>query len=221
MRSKRKSEGSGSRRCGNRERRAYRQEKRKLEQMYGEACRLRHDMKNHMLLVLAYMEAGETEAAREYIYGLQDDMLRAVAVFIKTDNFKIDAVINTKLTLCAQVGGHCSCQVLTSLAKVPEDVCMLLTWLLDNALEAALETKEKAIDLKISREDVFLAINLRNSVTGPVLAGNPELCTSKADAGAHGFGLKAVRRVAEKYQGCVEFYEEEGKFGVIVLVGVF
>ena len=45
-----------------------------------------------------------------------------------------------------------------------------------------------------------------------VLSDNPELNTSKPDASSHGYGVKTIKSIAEKYNGHASFYEENNKF---------
>lgn len=53
---------------------------------------------------------------------------------------------------------------------------------------------------------------VRNSIPASVLNDNPTLKSTKTDSMEHGFGVKTIRAIAEKYGGSVDFYEEDLTF---------
>lgn len=80
------------------------------------------------------------------------------------------------------------------------DLNMILSNLYSNAAEAALHTKEKKIHLSMEKNRAYLQIIIQNSVTENPLKDNPSfLKTSKKDKEMHGFGMKIIRSVVEKY----------------------
>ena len=68
------------------------------------------------------------------------------------------------------------------------------------------------VDIALQMTGGYLSILVRNRISSSVLQCNPQLHTGKKDTGLHGYGLKAVRQTVERYNGLLDFYEEEGNF---------
>lgn len=47
---------------------------------------------------------------------------------------------------------------------------------------------------------------------------NPSLKTTKNDSQEHGYGVLMIRRIAENYQGMVDFKVEKGEFIASVML---
>ena len=84
--------------------------------------------------------------------------------------------------------------------------------ILDNALESASKTDHALIELNVHRKEhtPFAVITMINSCrTDPFTAHNHQLITSKKEPSSHGFGLKSVRRIVERYEGSMNLYYDE------------
>ncbi len=88
---------------------------------------------------------------------------------------------------------------------------ILLSNLLDNAI-AGCSISEPSIELTISRKKSLTYIAVCNSIDSSVLENNPELVTNKADSSDHGFGIKSIKNIVKKYEGSVDFKEDNLKF---------
>ena len=85
--------------------------------------------------------------------------------------------------------------------------------ILDTATEAAEKTGDNAVvEVSIHSDKYKLMITVANSILQSVLNVNSELKTSKKEAELHGFGVKSIKTIAEKYGGSVDFYEENLTF---------
>ena len=93
-----------------------------------------------------------------------------------------------------------------------DDICILIGNLLDNAILAAKESKEKQITLNIQPQDTYVSIFVSNSIDKSILKDNPELKTTKTNKDYHGYGIKNIKKVAETYNGLVRFYEDNNLF---------
>lgn len=90
--------------------------------------------------------------------------------------------------------------------------------MLDNAIEACEKCIEtaKVIEIQIVSDEYKLLITVSNTVSAPVLIR--ELKTDKPDSEMHGFGIKTIKSIAKKYNGIVDFYEENNLFNCQVLL---
>ena len=91
------------------------------------------------------------------------------------------------------------------------DMSILISNLLDNAIEGCGGADTPMIEFTISRQKSFLYIIAKNIISTSVLSANPNLVTNKDNRSLHGFGIKSIRELARKYNGTVEF-REDGSF---------
>ena len=176
-----------------------------------------HDLKHQMKALLSQTNSPEN---REYLESIR----RATDIYdssFHTGNEALDYILYEKKLLAQDHGVEFNCMVdgtsLDFLEKV--DIYALLGNAIDNALEYL--GKEAAgnrfLYLNIHRKAGMTIINLENTCTLPVTFkdGLPE--TTKPDAGNHGFGVRSIRYVAEKYKGELFIDIKEERFCLWVL----
>nr|WP_300845461.1 ATP-binding protein [uncultured Acetatifactor sp.] len=96
------------------------------------------------------------------------------------------------------------------------DVTALFANLLDNAVAAAAESREKYVLLMVNRVRQFLSVILENSCdTAPVKAGST---FRSRQAGHQGLGLKIIRQTVEQYGGDMQMDWKDGVFTVRVML---
>lgn len=173
----------------------------------------RHDYHNHMQVLKAYLTGGQEEQAREYLSRLEQD-LDHVAQWIETGNVRVDAIVNSKISLAAQSGIDINYKV-----TVPEkltvrdiDLCVLIGNLIDNGVEACekMETGQKFIRLYIGVVKKQLYVSCTNATGELARKLDEEYITSKR--GNHGHGLKRINGIVEKYGGYINRKNEPGVF---------
>ena len=82
----------------------------------------------------------------------------------------------------------------------------------DNAYEAACKTDDGHITLKIcsdTSDKLTIMVNVVNSCNGNPFDSHGKLKTSKKDTISHGYGLKSIERVVNKYNGFIDMYYDE------------
>lgn len=180
---------------------------------------LKHDMKNHTLVILSFLEENKTEEAREYAGEILDKLNR-MYTYVNVGNSLLSYIINSKLSMAKELG----IEIKAEIENLPfsymdsVDFSALLNNMLDNAVNGALESVDKKLEVSIVSEKGFDVITVKNSIDGSVLDNNPELASSKAEPG-HGYGMKQMRAVTEKYEGNIDIYEKDGMFIVSVMLG--
>ena len=95
--------------------------------------------------------------------------------------------------------------------------------LLDNAIRAAAETQgEKYIKSYIYMKEVggFCVIKITNPFENIKHTQDGDFATTKKDDGMHGIGLHSVRRIAEKYGGCLMCTAEDKTFETVLLISI-
>ena len=63
-----------------------------------------------------------------------------------------------------------------------------------------------------------MSIFVKNSIDESVLEKNAELISTKEEPG-HGYGMKQIRSIVEKYDGTIDIYEKNHMFTVSIMLG--
>lgn len=190
-----------------------------IEGMYENVCALRHDLKNHLLGIAAMADAKNIEGIKKHTASLLYQQEQNDKVMVFSENKILDAIISSKQNIAERDNIHFHVFITDSLLFIePEDICTLIGNTLDNAIRAAKSNENKDITLHIQPQGSYSAITVSNSIAASVLSANPSLQTSKANRQQHGFGIKNMRKVVEKYQGMIEFYERDSQFVCDILV---
>ncbi len=175
--------------------------------------KLKHDMKNHMMVLASYLNSNDIEAAKAYTSEILDK-LNSMHSYIETGNSLLNHILNEKLELARSLGISVQAEIETlsfsSMRSI--DFSALLTNLLDNAIEASRNEDAPELRIRIAAERGYHTIRVKNRITGSVLDKNPELCSTKEEKELHGFGIPQIKEIAENYNGMYDFYEEDGFF---------
>lgn len=180
--------------------------------------RLRHDVKNHYLVLQKLSAAGERERLDAYLEELTAEA-SSIPPLACAPHPAIDAVLTVMLDRARRQGVEVERRV-----DVPEalpfpdtELCTVLMNLLQNALDANALAPEGArrwlrVDLHV--RGAHLYIGVENARFAPVdYDEETGLCrTTKPDPAAHGYGLKAVQAVARKYRSELVLKFPEGSF---------
>lgn len=183
----------------------------------------RHDMRNQLLIIYNHIDNGKYSEAKEYIKNITDIYLPDIRNFINTDNDAFNAIINSKIAICNQKKIYIEIKEMKhSLQNVDAvDTGILFGNLLDNAIEAADKTKNRRITVDIQPKGSYLSILVTNSITSSVLDNNYQLETSKKNKSLHGIGIKTIKELVKKYDGMIQFFEENNEFCCHILLDVY
>lgn len=190
-----------------------REQDQELRQLHESVRRLKHDMKNHLLVIASCLNAKDYDAARDYTSGMLDK-LNSIHSYVETGNSLMNHILNEKLELARSRGITVKARIQTlSFAKMDSmDFSALLSNLLDNAIEACGEAPDPRLQVEIGKRRGYEMILIRNRIAESVLEKNPHLLSSKPDGAVHGMGIPQIQSIVEKYQGLCDFYEEDGFF---------
>lgn len=181
-----------------------------LQQENQHMARMIHDMKKHVVMLDTYMKDHKDETMEKYrleVAKQADEMLDC----IRFGNPMIDRIISTyaqKLKQ-AQISFNVEMDDIDVSFLAPVDLCAVLMNMLDNAIESCMQAKEKFILLKLKEAapQVFI-IKMKNSCDF-IKDQDGKLMTSKPDAMYHGFGLKNMEQIAQKYHGAMHTAYDE------------
>ena len=171
-----------------------------------------HDIRHHLTAISAFLSAGNSQQAEEYIKKMQ------IAVEAVTPKrFCENELVNL---LCSSFSGKAEQQGirLTVDAKLPKELsvsdiefCSVLSNGLENAIQAVsgLEESGKRVELYCGIRANKLLIEIRNPYQGEITMRD-DLPVSKRDG--HGYGCRSIRAIAEHNGGLCSFETEYGIF---------
>ena len=114
-----------------------RSQETELRELHQNVRQLKHDMKNHLMVLTAYLNDGEYEQAKAYTSELLDKF-STMHSYIETGNVLLNHIINEKLSYAKAQGILVKAEIENlAFEKMNRmDFSALLTNMLDNAIEA-------------------------------------------------------------------------------------
>lgn len=184
-----------------------------VRNQYQEIRQIRHDIKQHLDAISGLQLEGKIDAAQKYISDISSGLER-IEMFMDVGNDFVNAILNSKLSIAKSKGIEVLCNSSSEVEGINEyDLCNLIGNMLDNAIEAAEKAGDNAVvEVSIHSDRYKLMITVANSILQSVLNGNSKLKTTKSKTELHGFGVKSIKTIAEKYSGSADFYEEGRTF---------
>lgn len=183
-----------------------------LKKSYSIQRKSTHEFERHLQVLRDLLDRKEYETAQEYIRQLQTD--RTLKVFsIASNNPVIDVVMNQKHQVALENGINMQVKVndLSSISIKTNELVVLLSNLLDNAIEACLKLDQnREIVCSILKED-SIYISIRNT-SYPVQIIDGEIPTTKQDTTEHGYGLPAVKYILKQLKAEYTFAYNNGWF---------
>lgn len=160
-----------------------------------------HDIKRHLNAIKGIAESGESVS--KYIETIIEDFDINKTVDY-CNNKMVNLIAGRYNALCDSLGIKMNIDIRNAqLEFISEhDITALLDNILENAVEAAKNSKDKFIDFSIFvRKVKYISILVTNSVSNKVSIVNNCITSSKKSDGIHGTGLKSIQRVVKKYGG--------------------
>lgn len=171
-----------------------------------------HEFERHIQVLRDLLDQQEYVSAQDYVRQLQTN--RALKLFsITSNNPVIDVVLNQKYQVAQEheIKMHVKVNDLSSVAIKTNELVVLLSNLLDNAIEACLKLEQNGeIVCSILKED-NMYISIRNT-SAPVVILHGEIPTTKKDAAEHGYGLQAVKYILNQLEAEYTFAYNDGWF---------
>lgn len=214
-----------------------------MEQQHFEIRRLKHDLANH-LQVLSALPEKQRDA---YLENLTENTAFTQSLSYCGDP-TVNAVLTVKKNLMDRysIRMELSIDITFELSFDKTDICALYANALDNAAEACmkLEENKRVITLKSKAQKGLFCLEVSNPIPDSSdntyenaltdLAGadfvktdliNPDFIksssipqTSKSDKVNHGFGLKGIKEIVERYHGSLELKTVNGIFDLFLYI---
>lgn len=179
-----------------------------------------HDLKHQ---IREY--AGQRSINEDYVKDIVD-IIDIYDSEVKTGNAALDLILTEKSLFC-----HRNKITLTCLADCSRlafisaaDLYSLFGNIVDNAIEAVMKITEngkRSINFIVKNVSSFVSIEMDNYFTGEIKFGADGLPeTGKSDSGYHGYGLRSVEMITEKYGGDLKISVNKDIFSLSILFPV-
>ncbi|WP_394918839.1 ATP-binding protein [uncultured Robinsoniella sp.] len=177
-----------------------------------------HDLKYRISQISKIDDAGEQ---KEYIETIKE----AVAIYdniYQTGNDILDLVLTEKSLLCDEYRIKMSCMIEGSIMNFinTTDLYALFGNLLDNAIESVMkevDEEKRIISILVAKKPQGCHIHVDNYCGEQLTFEDGLPVTSKKDKAYHGFGVKSIKYIVDKYKGDVLMQAAEQRFQVDIL----
>lgn len=169
--------------------------------------KVRHDMKNHLAYMETLIKEKKYDELDAYFSQYSTEIYDAVK-FSNCGNSSIDYILNLEIQNARR--SNVTLTYLVSVAPTlpikGTDLTSLLMNALDNAIEAASLSEEKKVNFSMKQEGLSILLTVTNAVKKDDKNINFKK-SSKRSVG-HGYGIKIMNGIAEKYGGAIEVKRE-------------
>ena len=151
-----------------------------------------------------------------------DNAIRKHEAENKTGNTVLDTVLFGKALYCSEHGINFTCMADGTLLNFMEvmDICVIIGNALDNAIESVEKLKElekRLITMSVSSKNDFIILKFDNYYESTLEMEDGLPVTTKTNAAYHGYGIKSIRQVVEKYGGSLTIHGEDNWFSLRIL----
>jgi hypothetical protein len=144
--------------------------------------------------------------------------------YIDTKNHALSVVLTEKSTICHQknipINIMADGEGIGFMSDI--DIYTLFANILDNSIEASekISPEKRGIYLAVKKQEMMISIHVENYFSGDVSVIGDDFLTNKEDITEHGFGVKSIRKIVEKYDGNVIFTSSDELFVVNILIPI-
>lgn len=188
------------------------------EKQIQQARSIKHDMQAHMIVLQYYLEDEKYEAAKAYLKDMRNTQLSLqLDRDIEVGNALVNVLLKEYMKKSKEdIVFSCKGELPEEIKVTDYDWCTVFSNLMSNAIEACekLKNSKKTIRLEISTDEQKIYVVMENPIEWNVEKTLFENQTTKEDKTAHGYGLKNVKKVVEKYKGKLEYICGDGLFAV-------
>ena len=190
-----------------------------IEQTQTKVRSLRHDMSHHIQELRRLTAQNEEDETLRYLDKMENSMTNEKE-YVYSGNREIDGILNYMLEKANDALQNVEIEIrnLRNLDEYSFELAVILGNLLDNAIEAAAQTKEKFLRFQMEEDKGVLYIQVANRYCGELLDKEDRLLSTKKDGEKHGFGLKNVKDIVEKNHGMIDIRYDDKLFVVDVVL---
>lgn len=179
-----------------------------------------HEFKNQIACIASLTSSEKYEELKDYIRKI-DNKLRLSMDIVDTNNVIVNAILNTKYreTLEKQIVFVLKVNDLSEMVLPDEDVVVILSNLLNNAIEACMACENKVIKLKFVLEENQIIISVKNSMQKVPIKENDKFITRKIEEPEeHGIGVENIIQTIERHGGKYAIEYNNDTFSFVIMI---
>ncbi len=181
--------------------------------------RAKHDMKGHTVTLAGLLASGRVKEAQEYLRGMEAEMSTLSGQFCA--NPYLNAVLIPYSERLEELGAKYHVNIQVGQEELPYmELCQILSNGLENAYDAlkglAIEKRELSVQMKYNRN--YLLIRIRNRCSDDLHVEKGTIPVTEKEGHDHGFGLATIQEVAQRLDGEMFCYTEDGNFVLDVML---
>lgn len=179
-----------------------------------------HDSMQQNVLLKGYLSQGKIEEACRYLEKLQTG-LKETQIKGETGITPIDIMLHYKRKWAESERIRLVTDIEVYFCPMePNDICILLGNLLDNAIEAAagLQESQREIRLKMQTINNMFLMSIENPYKGKRKIQEEKYLTTKPGKESHGMGLESSRHIIRKYDGSFQIKDDGSVFKIEAII---
>ena len=179
---------------------------------------LRHDFKNHLVIIQGYAQRDKKEELLEYMQELTTEL--STTTLVDTPCQLLSTLVNAKKADCDHANVAFDFEWDFQAIHISEfALTTLISNILDNALRAAAKRNGGFINLQVYEQNGFLEIDCTNNHKETITKEGDHFVTTKTNRpDLHGLGLISVRETVRKLRGELSIDYSDDIFHINMLV---
>ena len=181
------------------------------------ASMIKHDLKNQIQIAYAM------ESKNNNVINILED-IDAELDKVNTNIYSKNEILNTVLLLKKIEAKKFDINMVYKIDKSisldsmkDSDVCKLFSNILDNSIEASKKTDDKKILLKLCKRNDYIVLICENTYKEELRKNILGFLTTKENKKEHGYGIKIIKSISDKYGGEMNIQAKNGSFKVIMV----
>lgn len=193
----------------------------KLKINIEETSKMRHNMRQHFLVIKNFIEVEQYKNVQKYLNELSNS-IEPEYDFI-CQNPAINAIVKHYIDIAKKnsINTTVSIDLSEEIHIVETDICIIIGNILENAVEACIvqTLNNKFINIKatINEKNMFVFI-VKNSFDNKIYIKNNDFISTKHTG--IGIGTASIKSITDKYNGIVKFEYKNKIFKVSVLINL-
>jgi len=172
-----------------------------------------HDLKHK----IAYLRAEQDPIRRNTFLDSMEKDIKEYETMFKTGNPVLDTILTDNGMRCNENSISLTCVANGALLNFMDvmDICSVFGNALDNAIEHSkqiADPERRLIHVAVFSKLDYLVIRFENYMIGKLSFEGNLPTTTKLNTKYHGYGLKSVKYVSDKYNGTMSVEEKNGWF---------
>ncbi len=183
---------------------------------FDELRAMRHELKNYTFYCKALLDEKKYDELSAFFAETLESKSSVLTSF-DCGNYMVNVIMNHEINAAREHGVRITTSILVP-ATLPysnEDLCSLLSNLLDNGIEAASSSGAEISQIFFSMcpKQAYLFIHQENSVSNDIASDTRlSLKTTKQRQELHGYGTRIIRSIVDKYNGSIKYAMKNGMF---------